>query len=234
VSLNGGIVALIPARGGSKGIPRKNIKPLGGKPLIAHSIEIALASSLIDRVVVSTEDVEIAMVARQFGAEVPFTRPEELARDDSPELLTWKHAIRELRRGTGLEVLVCVSATSPLRNVEDVDRCIQALLDSDSDLVITVKQSERNPYFNMVVLDNDGYASLATPSPHRIFRRQDAPQMYDVTTVAYAARPDYVMNCDWLFEGKIKSVEVPSERAIDIDTELDFTIAEILLAQTQR
>ena len=231
-----GTIALIPARGGSKGVPRKNIRQLAGKPLIAYSIEIALSSSLVDRVVVSTEDDEIAEIARQYGAEVPFMRPAALAKDDSPEWLTWQHAIRSLSPdadGSELEVLVCVPPTSPLRNVTDIDACITALLGSDADLVMSVKEAERSPYFNMVALDDHGYATLAMTAPNRIDRRQDAPQLYDITTVAYAARPEFVLRSDSMFDGKVKTVLVPPERTVDIDTELDLAFAEFLLTNSR-
>ncbi|MFQ6027629.1 MAG: cytidylyltransferase domain-containing protein [Dehalococcoidia bacterium] len=232
---HGGILALIPARGGSKGVPRKNLRLLAGKPLIAYSIETALASQFIDRVVVSTDDAEIASVAQQYGAEVPFMRPQELAQDDSPEWLTWQHALRTLSAGglhPRIEVLTCISPTAPLRSVGDVDACIQTLHDSDADLVFTVKPAERNPYFNMVVLDEAGYARLVIPPKGPIHRRQDTPTVYDMTTVAYAARPEFVLQASSMFEGKTKAVSVPPERALDIDTELDFQFAEFLIARS--
>jgi len=228
------VVALIPARGGSKGVPRKNICLLAGKPLIAYAIATARASQLIDRVVVSTDDEEIAQVARHWGAEVPFLRPAELAQDDSPEWQTWQHTIRTLDESSPSQeigVLVCVSPTSPLRAVADVDACISSLLETGADIVISVRNAERNPYFNMVTLDTEGYAGLVIPPVGRVFRRQDAPAVYDLTTVAVAARPEFVMNSSSLFEGRVRTVVVPSERALDIDTELDFKIAEALLTQ---
>jgi N-acylneuraminate cytidylyltransferase len=229
------VVGAIFARGGSKGVPGKNLRLLAGKPLIVYAIETALASKLIDRVIVSTDNAEIAAVAQQHGAEVPFMRPQELARDDSPEWLAWQHAIRTLEAAEGglkIVVFVCIPPTSPLRAVEDVEACIETLLDSDADLIITVKPAERNPYFNMVVLDEAGYAQLALPSEGAIHHRQDAPPVYDITTVAYAARPDFVLNARSMFEGKVKAVVVPAGRALDIDTELDFKFAEFLLAQS--
>ena len=227
-------VALIPARGGSKGIPRKNLRRLAGKPLIVYSIETALSSTLIDRVVVSTDDPEIADVARSHGAEVPFLRPAALAQDDSPEWMVWQHAIKTLQGGlaTRIECLVCVSPTSPLRVVEDVDCCIRELTQTDADVVITVRDAERSPYFNMVVLDDQGYAGLAIPPRDNVYRRQDAPPVYDVTTVAYAARPEFVLRTSSIFQGKVRTVTVPAERALDIDTELDFRFAEFLMSRT--
>lgn len=226
-------VAVIPARGGSKGVPRKNIRLLAGKPLIAYSIEAALASKTIDRVVVSTDDDEIAAISRQFGAEVPFMRPSELAQDSSPEWQTWQHAIRALQEdGSLLGVFVCVSPTSPLRSVEDIDSCVRVLRESDADLVMTVTSTARNPYFNMMVLDAQNYARVVIPTDQPLHRRQDAPIVYDATTVAYAARPEYVLTARSFFEGNVKAVLVPEERAVDLDTDLDFRFAEFLLTQS--
>jgi len=232
MAADGNVVALIPARGGSKGVPRKNVKELAGKPLIAYSIEAALQSGLIDRVVVSTEDEEIAETARSYGAEAPFMRPTELAQDDSPEWLVWQHAIKQLNkedRDSQVGVLVCVSPTSPLRSVEDLDACILALTTSDVDMVITVTPAARSPYFNMVAIDDNGLAELLIRPKGHVYRRQDAPAAFDITTVAYAARPAFVLNSNSMFEGKVKAVIVPPERALDIDTELDFRIAEVML-----
>ena len=225
------VVGFIFARGGSKGVPRKNIRLLAGKPLIAYAIETALANELIDRVIVSTDDAEIADIAQEYGAEVPFIRPPELAQDDSPEWLAWQHAVRTLEAAEGepkMDVFVCIPPTSPLRAVEDVDACIRTLLESDADLVITVKPAERNPYYNMVMLDEAGYARLVIPQDATIHQRQAAPAVYDMTTVAYAARPEFVLGANSMFECKIKAVVIPADHALDIDTELDFKIAEFL------
>jgi N,N'-diacetyl-8-epilegionaminate cytidylyltransferase len=228
------VVGFIFARGGSKGVPGQNIRLLAGKPLIAYAIETALASEWIDQVIVSTDDETIADVAREYGASVPFLRPPELAQDDSPEWLAWQHALRTLAANGEAEpdLFVCIPTTAPLRAVEDLDACIRLLLDSDADLVITVKPAERSPYFNMVVLDEADYARLVIPTEQTIYRRQAAPPVYDMTTVAYAARPRFVSEASSMFEGKVKAVVVPAERALDIDTELDFKLAEFLLGHS--
>lgn len=225
------VAAGIFARGGSKGVPHKNVRLLAGKPLIAHAIETARKSALIDRVFVSTDDPEIADVATCYGADVPFLRPAALAQDDSPEWLAWQHAIRTLDGNAtpAWAAFVCVPTTAPLRNVEDVDVCITALLTSDADVVIAVRRAERSPYFNMVTIDDRGYARLVIEPASEIARRQDAPAVYDITTVAYAARPAFVLSAGSMFEGRVKAVVVPAERALDIDTELDFRMAECLL-----
>ena len=208
------------------------MRPIAGKPLIRYAIEAAQASALIDRVIVSTDDAEIADVARQCGAEVPFMRPAELARDDSPEWMAWQHAIRTLDGQAGQprwDAFVCVPTTSPLRAVEDIDACISKLLSGDADIVITVRPAERSPYFNMVTLDEHGVAHLVIPPTQATWRRQDAPAVFDMTTVAYAARPAFVLSASAMFQGRVQAVVVPAERALDIDTEFDFRVAECLL-----
>jgi CMP-N-acetylneuraminic acid synthetase len=228
------VIAAIFARGGSKGVPGKNVRALAGKPLIAHAIEVAKRSRYVDRVIVSTDDAVIAEAAAAWGADVPFIRPADLARDDSPEWLAWQHALRALadeadRDGQPrCDVMVCVPTTAPLRSVEDVDACIRLLLESDADVVITVTPASRSPYFNMVTMDADGVATVVIPRTVATFRRQDAPAVYDMTTVAYAARAAFVLGASSLFEGRVRAVVVPQERALDIDTELDFRVAECL------
>ncbi len=226
------ILGAIFARGGSKGVPRKNIRPLAGKPLIAYAIETAKAVSLIDRVIVSTDDAEIAQVSKQYGADVPFMRPAELAQDKTPELLAWKHALEtiETELGHPVDIMVSVPTTSPLRSSEDVARCLQLLLSSDADMVVTVTEAHRSPYFNMVTIDGEQNAKLVIPpAGGAVVRRQDAPAVYDMTTVAYAVRGSYVKSTSAVMAGKVKAVVVPKERALDIDTILDFEIAEFLM-----
>ena len=227
------VVALICARGGSKGVPGKNIRPLSGKPLIGWAIQHARAVTRVDRVIVSTDSEAIAAAASEAGAEIPFNRPAELARDDSPEWEVWRHALRYLQSsdGTFPDALVVVPATAPLRAPSDLERCLDEFQKGDVDIVITVTDAHRSPYFNMVKLDADGGASLVISPNGTISRRQDAPVVYDMATVAYVARPEFVMSHTGLFQGRVRSVHVPPERALDIDSPLDFTIAECLMRQ---
>jgi len=224
-------IAFIFARGGSKGLPGKNIRPLGGKPLIAWSIEQALAVKRIARVIVSTDSEEIAAVARDYGAEVPFIRPAELAGDNSPEWLAWRHALHYLLDTVGVlpEAMVSLPATAPLRLPLDIENCLDEYEKGDVDMVVTVTDAHRSPYFNMVKTNADGTVGLVIPPQSAIARRQDVPTVYDMTTVAYVARPEFVMTRNALFEGRVRAVHVPTERAVDIDTLLDFQIAECLL-----
>ena len=226
------ILTLICARGGSKGVPKKNIKLLGGKPLICWSIEIARQCSYIDRIVVSTDNPDIAAIAKENGAEVPFIRPSQLAEDDSPEWLVWQHAIRKLEEVENFtcDYLTVLPPTSPFRSVEDVNNSI-ALLDNENvDIVISVARSNRNPYFNMVELDAGSFAYLSKKPEKPVFRRQDAPAVFDMTTVLYTAKTDFVLNAGGIFDGSVKTLEIPEIRALDIDTAMDFKFAEFLIS----
>lgn len=226
------IIAFIFARGGSKGLPGKNIRPLQGKPLIAYAIQSAQAVPQVDAVMVSTDDEAIAEVARQYKALVPFMRPPELAGDTSPEWLAWQHAIRTVReQGYPLDIMLSVPATAPLRLAEDIQGCLEALSASSADMAFTVTPAASNPYFSMVTLDDGGYARLAMQATQRFARRQDSPAVYDIVPLAYAAHADYVLNSENMWAGKITPYVVPNERAIDIDTDLDFQIAEFLMGK---
>jgi len=224
-------VAFIFARGGSKGLPDKNIKILAGKPLIAWSIEHAKSIPLIRRVIVSTDSKRIAEVAREFGAEVPFLRPSELAQDDSPEWASWQHAVQFLSETEGMmpDGMVSIPCTSPLRSVLDIENCLLEFKNNKPDAVITVSDAHRNPWFNMVKLSPEGYSELVIPPNDNIFRRQDAPHVFDMTTVAYVVKPSFILSNTSIFSGQVRAVKVPPDRAMDIDTQFDFDIAEFLM-----
>lgn len=227
------VLCAIFARGGSKRVPRKNLLTLAGQPLIAHAIKVGLQSALIDQVIVSTDDDEIADVAREYGAEIPFVRPAELASDEASEWMAWQHAIRTMQAREGqpnIDAFVCIPTTAPLRDVADVDLCIQTLLTTDADVVITVQTAEHNPYYNMVRSDARGYVRQVIESESSVYRRGAYPTVYSMTTVAYVARPSFVLNSVSPFSGRVKAVRIPAERALDIDTELDFKFAEFMFA----
>jgi N-acylneuraminate cytidylyltransferase len=199
--------------------------------MLAWSIEHAKAVKRISRVIVSTDSEEIAAVARQYGAETPFMRPAELARDDSPEWLAWRHALNHLRENEGglPDAMVSVPVTAPLRAPEDIERCLDDFEQGGADIVVTVSEAHRSPYFNMVKHNEDGTVGLVIPTTASVARRQDAPAVFDMATVAYVASPQFVLTRNALFEGRVRAVTVPMERAIDIDTLLDFRIAECLM-----
>ncbi|SHO57606.1 acylneuraminate cytidylyltransferase family protein [Vibrio quintilis] len=225
--------AFIFARGGSKGLPGKNIKPLAGKPLLQYSIETAQASPSVEQVFVSTDDPAIAAVAADAGAIV-IDRPAELATDKSPEWLSWRHAIEWAAEHYGdFDGFISLPATSPLRSVDDVESAITKLHSQDADICISVTPSSRSPYFNMVKGNDQGLVELVIQPEQDVARRQDVPEVFDITTVVYATTPEFVLNHYGLFSGKVTSIEVPKSRAVDIDDIYDFRFAEAIL-QSER
>ena len=228
--------ACIFARGGSKGLPGKNIRDFAGKPLIGWAIEQAMALSTVDEVLISTDSVEIAEIARKHCASVPFIRPIELAMDDSPEWMAWRHMLNFLleRDGKLPNAMLSVPTTAPLRSVSDIQRCIDVFELGITDAVVTVTDPHRSPYFNMVKLDASGLADIVIKDDSGINRRQDSPSVFDMTTAAYVVNAGFIMEHNGIFEGRVKAVHVPLERAIDIDTLLDFEIAEFLYLRRNR
>jgi N-acylneuraminate cytidylyltransferase/CMP-N,N'-diacetyllegionaminic acid synthase len=219
---------VIPARGGSKGLPGKNIKMFCGKPLIAHTIEQAKQSNFIDRVIVSTEDEKVAQISLKFGAEVPFMRPKKLSADDSSTIDVLLHAMDWLEKKERylFDILVLLHATTPLRNAEDIDNCIELLIKKDADNVFSVAEAHRNPYFNMVEEDSDGFVRLVKEGCFST--RQAAPKVYDMNASIYVWWKKVLKEGKKLFLKKTKAYVMPKERSIDIDDDLDFRIAEFL------
>ena len=224
------IICLIFARGGSKGLPSKNIRPLLGKPLIQWTIETAFSVSEISRVIVSTDSLEIAEVAISCGAEVPFMRPDYLASDTAAELDAWKHALTYLRDEESAmpTMMVSLPVTAPLRTAVDVSMAIQLFCATDSDLVVAVSEAQRNPYFNMLIREQDLY--VLGNSSVNVSRRQDAPDYYDLSTVVYVANTDFILRTDRILNGKTRAIVIPKERAVDIDDLNDFRFAELLMS----
>ncbi|RIW11786.1 acylneuraminate cytidylyltransferase family protein [Vibrio harveyi] len=221
--------AFIFARGGSKGLPGKNIKHLAGKPLLQYSIEVAKACSSIDKVFVSTDDAAIAEVALANDA-ILIERPAELASDSSPEWLSWMHAVEWVTDKYGpFDRFVSLPTTSPLRSVGDVEGAIKQIAGNDADVCIGITPANRSPYFNMVRRDEAGDVQLMNLIEGGVARRQDAPVAFDITTVVYVTSPSYILQNQSLFAGRVTSIEVPKERAVDIDDIYDFKLAEAIV-----
>ncbi len=220
-------LATICARGGSTGVPRKNILPLLGKPLIQYTIEQAQACPLIDHIYVSTDDEEIAEVARQAGAQVPFLRPAEMATSTAPKIPVIQHLV-DWVVDSGIEVdkIVDLDPTSPLREQEDIQTCIE-MLDENTDVVITGYLAIKNPYFNMVEQQPDGYYSLVKHVPGGVNQRQRAPKVYAMNASIYVWHLHTLSKGLW--DGKTKLHVMPRERSIDIDEPIDFKLVELLL-----
>ena len=226
------ILATICCRGGSKGVPGKNIRPLRGKPLIAYTIASAKASKLIGDLIISTDDAQIAAVAKQFGALVPFMRPADLASDTASKWPVFIHAVETYEKLTGniVDYLVDLDVTVPLKTPQDIDGAIQlALQNPDTDVVITGYEPERNPYFNMMEIGENGFAEIVKKGPKPIVRRQDAPQVYSLTPAAYVVKKSALYEYEHWSKARCKIHPIPRERAVDIDTEIDFKIVEFLM-----
>lgn len=196
--------------------------------MLTYSIELARSIEAIDRIFVSTDNEEIARVARQWDTEV-IARPKELARDDSPEWLAWRHAVEYVQEKYGrFDCFASLPAIAPLRAKEDVVNALGAFTDG-VDIVVTATEAGNNPFFSMINIDNTGAASLFGQSQERITRRQDAPKVFNLTPVAYVTRPEYIQRATGIFDGTVRAIKVPPERAIDVDTPVDFKIAQCLL-----
>jgi CMP-N-acetylneuraminic acid synthetase len=220
-------IASICARGGSVGVPGKNLRPLGGKPLIVHTIKQALAAPSIDSVFVSTDSTEIAEVARSAGARVPFLRPAHLATADAPKVPVIEHLVAEVeQQGERVDVIVDLQPTSPLREVSDIEACV-ALLDASCDVVITGYESDKNPYFNMVEYVADGNVRLVKPLPLPVTGRQLAPKVFAMNGAIYVWHRHSLSKGLW--GGRTRLYVMPVERSVDIDRPFDFQVAELLM-----
>ena len=226
------ILGTICCRGGSKGVPGKNTRELKGKPLIAYTIEAAKASRYINEFIISTDDVQIVEVARQYGASVPFMRPAGLATDTASKWPVFIHAVETYEELTGrtVDYLVDLDVTVPLKTAADIDGAIElALSDTSADVVITGYEPERNPYFNMMEVNEEGYAQIVKKSGRPIVRRQDAPLVYSLTPAAYVVKKSALYNYEHWSKAKCKIHPISRERAVDIDTEIDFKMVEFLM-----
>jgi CMP-N,N'-diacetyllegionaminic acid synthase len=229
------VLAVIPARGGSKGLPGKNLLPLAGLPLIAHSVRMAAMCPEIDRCIVSTDSKEIADVARQHGGDVPFLRPTELAQDDTPMWPVLQHALQEMEQqeGTQFASLLLLQPTSPGRLPQDVAQAI-AILDSDPKAagVVAVSQPTFNPRWACVE-EIEGYMQQLVPQAAAYVRRQDVPPAYRINALLYLWKRDHVLNqiAPRYYEIPHRMLVVPDERAIDIDGPYDLKLANLLVQE---
>jgi len=218
------------ARGGSKGVPGKNVRTLAGKPLIAHSVEQAIASRLFDVVAVSSDDEEILEAGRNAGASYLVERPAEHANDTAAKLPAICHCVNAVETEMVLtfDIIVDLQPTSPLRVPEDIVGAVSLLEKSDAPNVITGSPAKCSPYFNLVEEVDDGTVGLSKPTDPPIVRRQDAPRTFDMNGSIYVWRRDILMSGVGLFLAGTRLFEMPEERSADIDTELDFEFVEFL------
>lgn len=228
------ITCVIGARGGSKGVAGKNIRPLLGKPMIGWSIEQAKACPEVKRVVVSTDSEQIAEVARSFGAETPFMRPPELANDRAGKWEVWQHALRacDAYYPEPIDIYLDLDCTSPLRDVEDISLAItkyKTLHENEQvDAVFTVCQARKNPYFNMLEIEDDRLV-ISKKLPGVIVCRQDAPSVYEHVASIYVLSPDYIRQGSGLLSGRTQGYDIGTAKSLDIDCEFDFELIECLM-----
>lgn len=226
------ILAIIPARGGSKGIPNKNIKLINGKPLIAHTIEEAIRSKYIDKIIVSTDDAEIAKISRQYGAEIPFMRPPHLAKDDTPGIEPIIHALNWFKSNNQeFDYVICLQCTSPFRKVEQVDEALEKLMKSNSDSIVSVCESEVSPYW-MKKIENGEMKDFLNDIPF-YGRRQDTPKIYRLNGAIYISNIETLSkNKSWYSENTLAYI-MDRESSIDIDDMIDFKFAEFLMKERE-
>ena len=227
------VLGLIPARGGSKGVPRKNIRVLGGKPLLQYTAETARAARLLSRVVLSTDDEEIAEIGRACLLEVPFMRPRELAADATPSLLVVKHALEWLgSRGDVFDAVCLLQPTHPFRQPGDIDACITLLDESGADSVVTVLTvpPEHNPHW-VFFSGPDGTLRLSTGESVLIPRRQDLPPAFYREGSVYVTRRDVVLKGGSLLGERVIGYPMDPEKSVNIDTQEDWARAERLLRE---
>lgn len=224
-------VCTICARGGSRGVVGKNIRPLLGKPLIAWTIEQAKATDLFELVAVSSDDARIRDTAMEWGADLAIPRPDELATDVAPKLGAIRHCLVEVsqRTGASYDVLVDLDATSPLRLPSDIIGSVELLDATGATNVITGAEARRSPYFNLVELQGDGSVRLAKVPERPIVRRQDSPQCFDMNASIYVWQVPRFLSEPAVFYPDTRLFVMPPERSVDIDSELDFEIVELLM-----
>jgi CMP-N-acetylneuraminic acid synthetase len=227
------VLGLIPARGGSKSIPRKNIRPLCGKPLLQYTAEAALAARHLSRVILSTDDEEIAEVGRRCGVEVPFKRPKELARDDTPMLSVVQHAVNAVEgEGDRFEAVCLLQPITPLRRHQTIDACIELLVQSGADAVVTILPvpAKYNPHW-VYFKDEDGMLHLGIGETEPISRRQDLPPAFHREGSVYVTRWHVVKEQNTLYGKRLVGLPVSPEENLNIDTPEDWTRAEKLIEQ---
>ena len=219
------------ARGGSKGVPRKNVRLLGKKPLIGWAIELSQQLPFVTAHYVSTDDQEIADVSLSFNAQI-IERPDELASDTASEWLAWQHAVNHLiAQGIARDedIFLSLPATAPLRTLDDIQGAYQQFLTNGLDILVTATDAQRNPYFNMLKPSvQGGFELVCQGDAHR---RQDAPVCYDMTTVCYLTTFDFVKRASGVLDGSVDMYRVSPRSAVDIDTEQDFRLAEFYLSE---
>lgn len=225
-------LGIIPARGGSKRIPKKNIRKLLGKPLIYYTIRAALGSKLLTRVILSSDDDEIIKTGRKYGVEVSFKRPQELSRDDTPTTDVVIHAVSFLEENEGFspDIIVILEPTSPLRTAEDIDNALKKHIETDADSVVSVVRTDHWHPIRAKKIENDILRDYCLEEKG-VVRRQDLPPVYFRNGAFYSVKREVLMKEHRIFGSIIRPYIMPPERSVDINEEIDFKIAEMFLLE---
>ena len=224
------ILAIITARGGSKGIPQKNTRELLGKPLIAYSIQAALQSRTLNKIIVSTDNETIAHISKKYGAEVPFLRPKHLATDTATSLSVLQHAVSYLAEKEGYlaDIIVCLQPTSPLRSAGDIDQAVTLCMNTGADSVVSLCKVEHHPYWMKKVVEGRVYP-LMEVDDEEYPRRQDLPPVYQLNGAIYVTRKKILMEEERVLGEHTLAHIMSQERSIDIDTPIDLKLAELIM-----
>ncbi len=226
------IVGHIGVRKGSKGVAGKNFRDFLGKPLIDWSLDQLLAHPRVDAVVVSTDDERIYEHAIAKGCLEMGLRPAELASDSAAKWDVWQHALGKAEEIVGpVDAFLDLDCTSPLREMEDIDGALDAFFDKRPDMIMSCTEARKNPYFNLVEPDQSGYLHVSKPLPGGVVARQQAPVVWEHAASTYVVDPAYLKRARGLFQGRVLPYLMPTERCLDIDTELDFKIVEHLMRE---
>ncbi len=223
------VLGLITARGGSKAVPRKNVRMVGGKPLIAWTIEAALTSKTIDHVILSSDDEEIISVAKKWGCEAPFVRPDELASDTAGTLDVVRHALK--LEGEGYDYVVLLQPTSPLREPGDIDAAVELCHTRNTPTCVTVCEVDKTPYW-MFKLDENACLEPLFPIEQMPVNRQAANPVYMLNGAVYVSRNNHIINGGEFVSNETVVHIMPPERSLDIDTEQDLARMEFSLNRT--
>lgn len=220
------VLAVIPARGGSKGLPGKNIMELGGKPLVAWSIEAGKRSKYIDRLILSSDDEQIIEVAKEWGCEVPFVRPAELAQDSTPGIDPVLHAMETLTET--YDYVVLLQPTSPFRTVRDIDGCIELCCEADSPCCVSVVETSENPYWMFTMAEDNSMVPLIR-TDMELYQRQLLPKSIILNGAVYVARTEYIAVKKTFLTDETLAFVMSREHSVDIDSEMDFSYAQFML-----
>lgn len=228
------ILGIIPARGGSKGVLRKNIRPLEGKPLISYTIESAKESKKLTRTIVSTDDEVIADVARKFGGQVPFLRPAELANDQAGMVPVLQHAVKWLEDNENFhpDIIVLLQPTTPFRRGMHIDSAIEKLIETKADSVLTIRQPDYSPYFMKTLVGDRTYPLLGEGKKY--VRRQDAPVVYQPNGMVYVTRYNVLMHQNCILGEDTRGIVMSYEDSVNIDSIWDFKMAELILREKKK